>query len=670
MGEMSRREAVAGVLVASILGLLVVALTGTFPRARLLSGVRGAGSTTPMTDRSDLEREENSRQSPPGVSPEEDVLPGTPAPAPLKESTEKAADLEDVLLLYESTYTSREEINFCKVAEYYGLICRRLAVDVTDLTDSLLRDSKGDYYRLVGVSADTLLDRPNSLSSGEVALLRSAIREGGVSLFVSKIADRHLDIGPLRSLTAGAVLGIRSPQEDINRDWIVSSRAPEVTREFTGQEISYAGSAPGDFELVLSDSGSASPLITGKDDRGATYPIFVRYQVGAGSVFIDAGEAAESLEERPFREMYYGHHGFSKIIPLMMAMRFALAEEVWHSKWDFGNLTIDDPALIEPYENLNFGELLQEMKDHNFSTTIAFEPHNWTVTEPGVAALFLENPDRYSLVQHGNNADGYEFYFYGGEGESQSLSLPPRPLDAQHADIVEGLARMGRHRIRTGIPFDRIMIFPWGISPEPTLVLLKRYGFLATVNGQDVPLGESRPTEWDYGMYQANLEYGNFPSIPRRHPGEYQPFRPDILPFIFDLFLDKPALFYSHAYAGELFDEGAESFSPVADQINVLAGEVEWRSLGFIVRHLYLERTNDDGSVDVKFYGNNVIVANELTHDRTFHLYKEETLNVPIDSLSINGAEFRYVAEDGTLRVDVSVPAHYSIELVIEYGDW
>jgi hypothetical protein len=355
----------------------------------------------------------------------------------------------------------------------------------------------------------------------------------------------------------------------------------------------------------------------------------------------------------------------------MLTVRYALGDEAWHNDHNYANLTIDDPALIEPWNDLNYTELLLEMKLHKFHTTIAMHPANWQKSQPVVISIFRTNPNYYSLVQHGNNGDGYEFYKYtlSEDDESKDTELSVRPLVDQEADIVEGLSRMTEHRIQTGITFDRVMIFPWGISPEQTLVLLKKYNFLATVNTQDVPLDATRPSNWDYGMYLANMDYGNFPSLVRRPGGTYQPFKPMLQPFIFDLFIDKPALFYSHAYEGDLFDTGIDAFNPVADQLNQLADDVEWRSLGFIMKHLYLEKNNDDGSVDIKMFGNHLFVDNEGANDRTYHISKEEILNVPIRNMIVNGHNFPYQVEDGVLTLDVLLPANSLLEILITYGD-
>ena len=69
----------------------------------------------------------------------------------------KGEDLESVLLLYDSTRVSNFDINFCKIAEYYGLKCKKIALDTGALTEDLLRDSQGNFFKLIGISADTLL---------------------------------------------------------------------------------------------------------------------------------------------------------------------------------------------------------------------------------------------------------------------------------------------------------------------------------------------------------------------------------------------------------------------------------------------------------------------------------------------------------------------------------
>ncbi len=66
---------------------------------------------------------------------------------------EKATDIQDVLLLYDSANSTSFAINFCKIAEFYGLQCKKVDLRSNLLSDSLLYDSSGSYFRLVGVDA-------------------------------------------------------------------------------------------------------------------------------------------------------------------------------------------------------------------------------------------------------------------------------------------------------------------------------------------------------------------------------------------------------------------------------------------------------------------------------------------------------------------------------------
>ena len=454
-------------------------------------------------------------------------------------------------------------------------------------------------------------------------------------------------------------------------------RGSEITREFTGQVIAYTFSQKYEYALALGRQDSVTTLITSTNAEGATYPIFLRFKKGRGSIFVDSGEPAESLEKTLLSGMY-GASAFSQVIPLMMTARYALGDRAWHTDHKYANLTLDDPALTEPFYHLNFAALLKEMELHNFHTTIAFVPANYQKSELSVVNLFLEHPDRFSLVQHGNNHDGYEFYKYSvsandkppgiSDGSYDTTNYTARPLAEQESDITQGLSRLAQHQKLTGIPFDQIMIFPYGISPAPTLALLKKYNYLATVNADDVPLDATRPSRWDYGMYQANMDYGNFPSLSRREVGDYSPFRlRRIQPSIFDLFVGKPALLFSHVYEGQLFSNGISDFDPIADQLNSLSGELEWCSLGYIIKHLFLEKLNSDGSVDIKMYGNDLILTNESGNSKVYHVSKEESQNIPVARLTVNGYEFPYNLANGFLTLDVSIPVNSSAEIHILY---
>ena len=594
-------------------------------------------------------------------------LPQPTAISPKIELGEKkATDVQDVLLLYDSANSTSFAINFCKIAEFYGLLCKKVDLRSNLLSNSLLYDPSGSYFRLVGVDAPAILQHPSLLEDEEITTLKDAVDGGGVNLLVGKVdGTADTDTTFLGELTDGAILGVATLKSS-QHDWIVSGAVPELTREFTGQIIKSASPKSLGGSALLVNKSSVTPVISTQDSAGATLPVFVRWKKEAGAIYIDSGQSAESLDRLILSDVYYDPARFSQIIPLMMTIRATMGNEVWHSDRHFANLTIDDPTLLEPFKNLSYINLLREMLVHNYHTTIAYIPANWEETQSEVVSLFLNYPDMFSLVQKGNNADGYEFYKYQVSSNDENPEYPARPLPDQEWDIKEGLARMGLLKNRTELPFERIMIFPDGISPAQTLQLLKEQDYLATVNEQDVPLGSTRPADWDYGMYPAILNYKSFPLLVRQFLGVDSSANPDIQQSVFDLFLNKPALYYSSADEEGVFADGVGGFNSIADRINLLPG-VEWQSLGTILKNLYLEKTNDDGSVDIRMFTRTLILENKTRVEQTYHITKQEDLNAPISSLTVNGQPFSFDLQNNQLALDMKIPAKASVQIQIHY---
>lgn len=167
---MNRRELVIAVAVSLALGAgVIIALGGssifTLGRATEVPPGVATYAAEPLKESTAPSPTPMSTSSPTRVPPAPTStsipteVPPTPTPTliPLDVGSEKGEDLEDVLLLYDSTRASNFDTNLCRIAEYYGLLCKRIALDATDLTDELLRDAQGDYFKLVGIGADTLL---------------------------------------------------------------------------------------------------------------------------------------------------------------------------------------------------------------------------------------------------------------------------------------------------------------------------------------------------------------------------------------------------------------------------------------------------------------------------------------------------------------------------------
>ncbi len=585
----------------------------------------------------------------------------TLSPEIVMEANPRRENKENVLLLTVSNPLSNFAPNFLKLAQFYGLGCKQLALDKVPLTEGLLRKEDGQYYRLIVLDASELLRKPSQLSGIKIQVLRKVMNAGGVHFLIAGV-NEGTDPSALAMLTGQAVVGVSIPV-DYQRDWIVSAKFPELTQVFTGQKITAASTQPQqDCALQMGGYYSADPIITSTDMNGKEYTILGWIKNEKTSLFVDAAEGSYSLDVFQLEQLFYSPTYFSQFVPFMLVIRYAMGDEAWHADQQYANLTIDEGILTEPFGNLNYSQLLLEMEAHNFHTSIALPPINYTNSRQEVIDLFLQFPDRYSLVQYGNNNDGYEFYRYTTPSNDP---LPARPFNEQDASIRQGLTRMQEHQKMTGIPFDQVMIFPDGISPELTFLQLKRYNYLAAINSEEVPLDSVRPSQWDFGLVPANMDFANFPSLIRRAPGTYKPFTPDLHPFIMDLFLGKPALFSAYQY--ELFDQGINTFDPVADQMNQLSGGIEWKNLGYILTHLYLEKTNDDQSIDVKMFTSDLILTNTSGTDQTYHISKAETWNVSISKVLVNDESFNYRVEDGQIKLDARVPANSTIEIEILY---
>jgi hypothetical protein len=551
-------------------------------------------------------------------------------------------DLSDTLLLYDATDEKAADNNFRKISEYYGLKWAEVDLSTTILTNALLRDESGQYYRTIGIDVGTLIDW---LDSTELAILEQAVDDHGANLLVTGLY--WSDYPGVQALTDGEVTGSTDPSDDIYRDFIISDEVPEVSREFTDQMF-VPDRYQYDYALTVApDASHVEPIISATDDISATYHIFAKYQDGMGSIFLQSRNLRRSLEDTDGKRMedLYRASNFTEIVPLMMFVRYSAGEEAWHNNHDYANLTIDDPSLAEPFGHVSFDQLLAEMETHDFHTTIGFVPKNYDMSEPYVVDLFLDNPQRYSLVVHGNNHSPCPEF------------TPDIPREEKEADLIEAESRMRQHENATSIPYGMVMIFPCRLSGLETLVLLKAHNFNVTVNGHKVPIGATASTGWDRNMYLANLDYSNFATVARHHASG--------CPYLFDLFRDKPVLIYEHESD---FASGIDYFNPYADAINGAEGEVEWKSLGYIAKHLYLEKTNDDNSIDVKMYGNNLVVKNATGSSRIYHIRREETLNVPILSVLVDGGETDYAVADGMLQIDLEIAASSSKEILIIYG--
>jgi hypothetical protein len=279
---------------------------------------------------------------------------------------------------------------------------------------------------------------------------------------------------------------------------------------------------------------------------------------------------------------------FSRLLPHAMALRYATADECWRPCKAHASIIIDDPLLRRSYGFLNFEFLLRLADQHNFHTTIAFIPHNFQRNSFRITRMFQENAARLSICYHGNDHTEAEF-------ASTDLSL-------LNTLLLVAEDRMNLHYEMTGLPCDRVMVFPQGNFSIEAMKVLKAHNFYAAVN--TVPHPAEQPVRLTIGelAQPAVLRYGGFPLFLRKPIRQTQSHE-----IAFNLFFGRPVLIVEHH---EIFQR-PESLVEIAATINSVASEVHWSNLSTVVGNSVLTRRASDGTHHVRAFSGTVRISND-----------------------------------------------------------
>lgn len=487
----------------------------------------------------------------------------------------------------------------------------------------------------VAVAADVLT------AVNQNSLRRSLRRVQGESIPLLILGiGTEVDPRLLKDWTGGAVLTCRR-FENLPQPQYVFGRVDGLTRQLTDLRI--PSSVQGGFYLVPAEETSTQPIMSVRVTQQA-FPLFMVANVQQQKTFLAVKTQSDSSSAAG------GSVGaFLQVAPEMMFVKYCAGERGWHVPHHYANFTIDDPWLRQPYGYLDYKALLREMNTHDFHTTIAFIPWNYDRSKPEVVSLFREYPERFSISIHGNDHDHKEFTAY------QS-----KPLDVQIGDLKQSLARMEKFQALTGIPYDRVMIFPHSIAPEDTLAALKKYNFQATVNSSNVPQGSVTPSESSFNLRPITISYAGFPSI-ARYPMAV-PIPQEFLAI--NEFLDNPLLFYAHS---DFFANGINAFDMMADKVNKLEPDTQWRGLGEIASHFYLIRLRNDSNYDVFAFTGSLSLDNSSGRDAIFNVQKQELGQQVIKAVTVDGRPYPYHLENGYLNLSIAVSKGANRNVSIQY---
>src|SRR5581483_7137146 len=177
----------------------------------------------------------------------------------------------------------------------------------------------------------------------------------------------------------------------------------------------------------------------------------------------------------------------------------------------------------------------------------------------------------------------------------------------------------------------------------------------------NIPLGSPIPANALFHLRSVTLKFGGIPSLLRYSVAVPVPT------YLIGLqtFLDNPLLFYCHH---DFFLTGSDAFNKIADDVNTRDPNVQWTSLGDIVRHFYLVKLRDDSDYDVSAYSSEFDLENVAQRKVVFHVRKLEADSRRVASLIVDGDPQPFVSSrDGYLEVDITLPAGHTSRVKVEY---
>jgi hypothetical protein len=541
-----------------------------------------------------------------------------------------------VLLIDASPVESPARRQLELASRFYGLDLEVADGGAQPTSTRLLEAIRNPKTLAVVVTANTLA----RLSRGKVLAALERPNHGHIPLLIIGIDDQT-STETLTSWSGDAISGSQRAEFPQEGAWYAIAPGNNITVQLGGSNLPLAAkSLP---YLTLHGSRTAQWLVAARRGNDQ-FPVFAMTGIDGQNIFFATNVLSPDVPASP--DPYRQQAVFASMAPSLLFLRYAAGDYAWHSKASYANFTIDDIWLREPYGHVNYEQLLEQAQQHNFHVTAAFIPWNFDRSQPKLVSLFRSHSDRLSICIHGNNHVHQEFG-----------PLATHPIERQRLDLELALARMNKFTEITGIPYDAVMVFPHSVAPEATFAALRQFGYLATANSLSVPSDAAAPEGADFALRAATLRFADFPSL-RRYSVEAE-----IAPaqLAIDAFLGNPMLFYAHE---SFFESGTDAFNRTADAVNALEPTTQWRGLGDIARHLYLERLRDDGNYDIRAYSRTVQIQNRSGNDATFFIEKDEDFAQPL-AVKVDGDLYPFDRRGTQLALHLSIRRGETREITI-----
>jgi len=424
----------------------------------------------------------------------------------------------------------------------------------------------------------------------------------------------------------------------------ISEKLPEIAGPMAGLEISLR---------LQSDDAILAGIPSGKESAFAAIistgstPVFLRFARKGAPIFFCASSGMVDIDQPVKRGFYDVKEHFCSAVPLLMFIRCMFPETGWLPQELGACLIIDDPLLRPRYGFCNFPKLRDLMRQHRFTTNIAFIPWNWRRTSPSASAFFRNESELFSVSIHGCDHTAREF------GTTS--------LETLHTTARLAQSRMRNHRARTGVQHDSVMVFPQGVFSSACPAVLQRHDFLAAVNTEILPVDSQNDRTrirdvWDVAI----MAYGGFPVFTRRYASH------GLENFAFDLLLGKPCLIVAHH---DSFRDGGMELIELIGKIESWNYPVRWRPLGDVLRRACRRRVTETGAEEIDMYGTELVATNPTNQMIEIKVRRRSNQEDPISQILCDDKPIDWACEAGYLSFSEKIAPHGERRFRLVYGN-
>ena len=506
-----------------------------------------------------------------------------------------------------------------RLAEFMGIAHEAFgltkASEPTDCLEKTVTDSSSCLVINPQVMREWL--GPNGFSPKLVDFLLSRFTH----IFVHGVRVDSFDSEMVAALSRSKLQSVDAVTES-HPTYKVARNSKDICEAFSGLEFGPANPANDHvFRANVSDPAVQALISIGE------LPFMAKVKLGGAEVLFLAGEDVVDLNTAVGDEPLVNY--FSRFLPHAMALRSIAGDECWRPSKACAAIIIDDPLLRRKYGFLDLELLLRLADQHKFHAVIAFIPHNFRRSSSRITQMFLKSAARLSICFHGNDHTEAEF-----------ASADPVLLNTL---LRTAENRMSEHQRLTGLPCDRVMVFPQGNFSTAAMRVLQSHNFYGAVN--TVPYPVENPLRLTIGelAQPAILRYGAFPLFLRNPIRKIQD--QDIA---FNLFFGRPILIVEHH---EVFQRPS-SLVEIATRINSVASKIEWARLATALASSILVRKAPDGTRHVRAYSNTAVISNDSSSPQRYLLEWESPSGArSIDQILADGNSSTDFQVEGTRLV-------------------